>query len=172
MQKVKNKSVRSISELTMNVSNSLSKTQSSSATTEKDFCSIKDGPHYWFKRWIKIQRIFGITYWGSSGYKGKISSKKKSLLIGFDLLTTFALSVYFIYYYIMSDNSFFDTISEKIIIRVIIKIGSIASQIQYLIVKLILWIHGDEIFKIIRSFYCPPKDGFKVNQYIENKNRM
>lgn len=125
----------------------------------------RDAPHYWFKKWLKFQRILGLTYSGTAGYKREICYRKRGLLITYDFLTGVLLSAYYLYFYIFNDHNFFETKTDKILMRAIIKIGSIAFAVQFVLMKMILLLYGNQIMMIICPFKCSPRDGLKVSKW-------
>jgi hypothetical protein len=126
--------------------------------------SDRHAPHFWFKKFIRFQRYLGITYRGSAGFDGSISARIRACLIAYDLLTTFALMTYFFLDYFLNKIAIFaSNKQEKILMEAITKVGIIASGLQFLAIKMVLLVYGDQILKIICSFDCPARDGLKVS---------
>ncbi len=128
----------------------------------RGYTQNRNSPHYWFNKWIKFQQYLGLTYCGSSGFKKKISKTKRSLLIGYDLLTALATVSYFFFYFTINGHSIFESSSSKIIIKTLFKFAGMAAEFQYFTIKLVLLFYGDQILKNICSIYCPPRNGLKV----------
>jgi hypothetical protein len=106
----------------------------------------------------------GITYRGSAGFDGSIAARNRACLIAYDLLTTFVLSTHsFLNYFLNKIAIFANNKQEKILMEAITKVGIVSSGLQFLAIKMILLLFGDQILKIICSFDCPARDGLKVS---------
>ncbi len=129
-------------------------------------CNIldRDAPHFWFKKFIRFQRYLGVTYRGSAGYHGSIPDRNKACLIIYDLLITFGLTAHFFICNFLNGKTIFkNNKQDKVLMEAIIKLGAFASGLQFVFLKMVLLLYGDQILKIICSFDCPSIDGFKVS---------
>jgi hypothetical protein len=129
-------------------------------------CDIlnRDAPHFWFKKFIRFHRYLGVTYRGSAGFDGSIPDRNRRCLIIYDLSITFGLTTYFFINYFLCGRAIFENSKQdKILMEAITKIGTFATGLQFVALKMVLLLYGDRILKIICSFDCPARDGFKVS---------